>query len=108
MNALSDVEKKLRESLSTIDELKSDLYRANKEIKELQKQVIGLQEQRDKLLALQDDLMRRISEYESLRMSAKDKGMYAVNTQTNSNDYLFKAMLMHDKYKDVICYDIKR
>jgi septal ring factor EnvC (AmiA/AmiB activator) len=107
LNALSDVEKKLRESLSTIDELKSDLYRANKEIKELQKQVIGLQEQRDKLLALQDDLMRRISEYESLRMSAKDKGMYAVNTQTNSNDYL-KAMLVHDKYKDVICYDIKR
>jgi septal ring factor EnvC (AmiA/AmiB activator) len=102
LNALSDVEKKLRESLSTIDELKSDLYRANKEVKELQKQVIGLQEQRDKLLALQDDLMRRISEYESLRMSAKDKGMHAIN------DYLFKARLIHGKYKDVICYDIKR
>jgi septal ring factor EnvC (AmiA/AmiB activator) len=99
LNALSDVEKKLRESLSTIDELKSDLYRANKEVKELQKQVIGLQEQRDKLLALQDDLMRRISEYESLRMSAKDKGMH---------DYLFKARLIHDKYKDVICCDLKR
>jgi len=51
------------------------LRRAGKEIRHLQKQVRLLEDQRDKLLALEEDLMKRISEYESRRFSSADIGV---------------------------------
>ena len=53
MLVAADMQRRLKAAQGKIEELETELQRANKEITDLQKQLKLLQDQRDKLLALQ-------------------------------------------------------
>ena len=51
--ATADMQRRLKMAMSKIEELKDELNKANKEITHMHKETKLLQDQRDKLLALQ-------------------------------------------------------
>jgi chromosome segregation ATPase len=70
----ADLLQQYKGAVARIEELEEELRREKLEGKDLLKQIKLLEEQRDKLLSLQEDLMARISESESRRLNASDKG----------------------------------
>lgn len=89
----ADLQHKLKGALARIEEMEDELRREKLEVKDLMKQIKLLEDQRDKLLSLQEDLMARISAHESRRLNASDKGTMTIEQpQVRVHDH---AMLSH-------------